>query len=207
MDKILDSIIKIAKETKGLQVTILITIIPFLIISYSKYLQSLLSIPISSSFRLAISIIFIFLITWLFLNRKKSEVGLDPKKVREEYDSDEMRKRKIKLTEWLRENSLDKFEEQIRLSEGNRDPSFKGIDESRESISKCFTHIKQAMSKKEIKSFVAMSDVGLLLDDIWPMEVRIGKKMNRRPCEKKFKFFKKIYKKELEHYRQTIQEI
>jgi len=132
------------------------------------------------------------------------KITLDKNKVLEMYNSKEMTKSKIKFTEWLRHNSLEKYAKQIALPKEEQDPFFNGVDEARRFISDCFRYIQQSFSEKEIKSFVAVSDVALLVDKVRPVEVQIGMNLKKNPGTRKFIFFKELYKKELELYNQQI---
>ncbi len=191
-------LIKLAKESKKMITTFIIAGTIVLIPSFLGCFDFLLlKNGAFAIFILTLLLAIVFSIVWCIRNLKKTETSPDPKEVQKRFESEEMTQCKIKLTDWLRENSPDEYEKQISLPIEKRDKSFKGIDEARRFIAKCFWNIWEChrdglLSDKDIKDFVYSDGIDLIINKIEPLEIRISKVTGNDYGKAAFNFFRKL---------------
>ncbi len=182
--------IKLAKETLKMQLIIFIPTTFLLILSYSKWWQTILDISISSDFKRNTFVAFIFLLSFVlvgFLSKSRQFKALYS-----DFHSNKMDSDIETVNNWFRNNDVKDYSIQYKLSK--IDPEHNARKAISKQYNDIYKHYKKHTFKKEVKEIVPFGRAMFLIDKIEPIEKEIIKISDVEYVPSMFNFYRKLYK-------------
>jgi hypothetical protein len=186
------------KESREVHLIIFIITFGLLVIPDSVFVF-ISGIAIGNGWKITLSVFcfasFVLILYDLITGKwKKKPISEYARELRNKFNSEDMRLNLQKVEGWLKENSIEAYGGQKKLTKEKQDVSFDSVDKSRRNISHFYHDVRKMvqnreLSKHEVKFIVSSSQVEFLLEKIEPLEEQIRLNYDRTT----FRFFRKLY--------------